>query len=45
MVDTDWLEISRADVQKYNIDLKLQVYIHMNNSLHAMILKKKLVLK
>ena len=33
MVDTDWLEISRADA-KYNIDLKLEVYIHINNSLH-----------
>ena len=30
VVDTDWLEISRADA-KYIIDLKLQV--HMNNSL------------
>ena len=32
MDDTDWLEISRADM-KYNIDLKLQIYIHINNRL------------
>ena len=32
VVDTDWLEISRADA-KYIIDKILQVDIHINNSL------------